>query len=138
MTGPAGDEDLHEAGPGHGGGDYRGGRGVCPPVCHDLYPDPEVQHWAVVNLRIEIVCQLFYAGMFTYNTLATGSGHTVFIMWNSFLNCIVVRLILAVVLEHFLGIYGVYIACGVAVASSVPVGWWFYRSKRWMTMKNIH
>ena len=37
-----------------------------------------------------------------------------------------------------LGIYGVYIACGVAVASSVPVGWWFYRSKRWMTMKNIH
>ena len=46
--------------------------------------------------------------------------------------------ILAVVLEHFLGIYGVYIACGVAVASSVPVGWWFYRSKRWMTMKNIH
>ena len=101
-------------------------------------PDPEVQHWAVVNLRIEIVCQLFYAGMFTYNTLATGSGHTVFIMWNSFLNCIVVRLILAVVLEHFLGIYGVYIACGVAVASSVPVGWWFYRSKRWMTMKNIH
>lgn len=101
-------------------------------------PDPEVQHWAVVNLRIEIVCQLFYAGMFTYNTLATGSGHTVFIMWNSFLNCIVVRLILAVVLEHFLGIYGVYIACGVAVASSVRVGWWFYRSKRWMTMKNIH
>ena len=101
-------------------------------------PDPEVQHWAVVNLRIEIVCQLFYAGMFTYNTLATGSGHTVFIMWNSFLNCIVVRLILAVVLEHFLGIYGVYIACGVAVASSVPVGWRFYRSKRWMTMKNIH
>ena len=101
-------------------------------------PDPEVQHWAVVNLRIEIVCQLFYAGMFTYNTLATSSGHTVFIMWNSFLNCIVVRLILAVVLEHFLGIYGVYIACGVAVASSVPVGWWFYRSKRWMTMKNIH
>ena len=101
-------------------------------------PDPEVQHWAVVNLRIEIVCQLFYAGMFTYNTLSTGSGHTVFIMWNSFLNCIVVRLILAVVLEHFLGIYGVYIACGVAVASSVPVGWWFYRSKRWMTMKNIH
>ena len=71
----------------------------------------------MVNLRIEIVCQLFYAGMFTYNTLATGSGHTVFIMWNSFLNCIVVRLILAVVLEHFLGIYGVYIACGVAVAS---------------------
>lgn len=94
-------------------------------------PDPEVQRWAVVNLRIEIICQLFYAGMFSYNTLATGSGHTVFIMWNSFLNCIVVRLVLAVVLEHFMGICGVYLACGIAVSSSVPVGWWFYRSGRW-------
>ena len=100
-------------------------------------PDPDVQAWAVINLRIEIVCQLFYAGMFTYNTLATGSGHTVFIMWNSFLNCIVVRLVLAVVLEHFMGIYGVYLACGVAVSSSVPVGWWFYRSNRWKIAKNV-
>ena len=100
-------------------------------------PDPEVQHWAVINLRIEIICQLFYAGMFTYNTLATGSGHTVFIMWNSFLNCIVVRLVLAVVLEHFMGIYGVYLACGIAVSSSVPVGWWFYRSNRWKVPKNV-
>ena len=100
-------------------------------------PDPEVQHWAVINLRIEIVCQLFYAGMYTYNTLATGSGHTVFIMWNSFLNCIVVRLVLAVILEHFMGIYGVYLACGIAVSSSVPVGWWFYRSNRWKIAKNV-
>ena len=100
-------------------------------------PDPDVQAWAVINLRIEIVCQLFYAGMFTYNTLATGSGHTVFIMWNSFLNCIVVRLVLAVVLEHFMGIYGVYLACGVAVSSSVPVGWWFYRSNRWKQPKHV-
>ena len=100
-------------------------------------PDPDVQAWAVVNLRIEIVCQLFYAGMYTYNTLATGSGHTVFIMWNSFLNCIVVRLVLAVVLEHFMGVYGVYLACGVAVSSSVPVGYWFYRSNRWRTPRNV-
>ena len=61
-------------------------------------PDPEGQRWAVINLRIEIICQLFYAAMFAYNTLATGSGHTMFVMWNSFLNCIVVRLILAVIL----------------------------------------
>ena len=100
-------------------------------------PDPEVQRWAVLNLRIEIICQLFYAAMFAYNTLATGSGHTMFVMWNSFLNCIVVRLILAVILNHFFGIYGVYVACGIAVSSSVPVCVWFYRSKRWMTMKHI-
>ena len=100
-------------------------------------PDPEVQRWAVINLRIEIICQLFYAAMFAYNTLATGSGHTMFVMWNSFLNCIVVRLILAVILNHFFGIYGVYVACGIAVSSSVPVCVWFYRSRRWITMKHI-
>ena len=113
---------------------------LAPQLAMIFTPDPAVQHWAVINLRIEIVCQLFYARMFSYNTLGTGSGHTVFIMWNSFLNCIVVRLLLAVVLEYVmglygLGIYGVYIACGVAVASSVPVGRWFYRSKRWMNLK---
>lgn len=48
-------------------------------------------------------------------------------------------LMMAVVLEYVmgvygLGIYGVYIACGVVVASSVPVGQWFYRSKRWMNL----
>ena len=75
--------------------------------------------------------------MFSYNTLATGSGHTVFVMWNSFLNCIVVRLLLAVVLDRFFGIYGMYVACGVAVASSVPVGWWFWKSRRWTVLKNI-
>ena len=100
-------------------------------------PAPEVQRWAVINLRIEIICQLFYAAMFAYNTLATGSGHTMFVMLNSFLNCIVVRLILAVILNHFFGIYGVYVACGIAVSSSVPVCVWFYRSRRWITMKHI-
>ena len=39
---------------------------------------------------------------------------------------------IALVLDHFFGVVGVYIACGVAVASSVPVSYWFYRSKRWM------
>ena len=45
--------------------------------------------------------------------------------------------ILAGVLEHFMGIYGVYLACGIAVSSSVPVGWWFYRSNRWKIAKNV-
>ena len=46
-------------------------------------------------------------------------------------------LVLAVILEHFMGIYGVYLACGIAVSSSVPVGWWFYRSNRWKIAKNV-
>lgn len=93
--------------------------------------DPEVQRWAVLNLRIEIFAQVFYAGFLTYNTLATGCGDTVFVMWNSFVNCIVVRLVLAILLEHFFGLVGVYVACAIAPASSVPIGWWYCRSGKW-------
>lgn len=97
--------------------------------------DPETHMWAVRNLRIEIFAQIFYAVFLTYNSLATGSGHTIFVMLNSFVNCILVRLILAVILERFLGVTGVFIACAIAPLSSVPIGWWFARSGRW---KNEH
>lgn len=93
--------------------------------------DAEVRRWAVANLRIEIVAQVFYAGFMSFNTLATGSGHTLFVMLNSFINCIVVRVVLAVLFESLWGIWGVYIACAVAPAISVPIGYFFYRSGRW-------
>lgn len=93
--------------------------------------DPDVAVHAIRNLRIEIIAQLFYAGFMSYNVLATGSGDTMFVMGNSFLNCIVVRLVLAVILQHLLGINGVYIACMIAPGSSVPVGFWYYRSGKW-------
>ena len=102
-----------------------------PQMVSIFTPEPEVQRWAVLNLRIEIFAQVFYAGFLTYNTLATGCGDTVFVMWNSFVNCIVVRLVLAVLLERFFGIIGVYVACAIAPASSVPIGWWYCRSGKW-------
>lgn len=94
-------------------------------------PDPEVQRWAAANLRIEIIGQWFYAGFFTYNTLATGCGDTVFVMWNSFVNCIIFRLVLAVLFNSLFGIYGVFIACAIAPASSVPIGWFYCRRGYW-------
>ncbi len=94
-------------------------------------PDAQVQHWAVINLRIEIIGQLFYAGFFTYNTLATGCGDTMFVMWNSFVNCIIFRLVLAILFNHFWGVYGVFIACAIAPASSVPIGWFYCRRGYW-------
>lgn len=90
-----------------------------------------VQKWAVFNLRIEIVAQLFYAGFMSFNTLATGAGRTIFVMLNSFANCIVMRVVLALWFESLWGITGVYIACAVAPAISVPIGYWYYRSNRW-------
>ena len=94
-------------------------------------PDPEVQRWAAVNLRIEIIGQLFYAGFFTYNTLATGCGDTMFVMWNSFVNCIIFRLVLAIIFNQLWGIHGVFIACAIAPASSVPIGWFYCRKGYW-------
>ena len=104
---------------------------LAPVLVSFFTPDPEVQHWAAINLRIEIIGQLFYAGFFTYNTLATGCGDTMFVMWNSFVNCIIFRLVLAIIFNHFWGIYGVFIACAIAPASSVPIGWFYCRKGYW-------
>ena len=104
---------------------------LAPVLVSFFTPAPEVQHWAAINLRIEIIGQLFYAGFFTYNTLATGCGDTMFVMWNSFVNCIIFRLVLAIIFNHIWGIYGVFIACAIAPASSVPIGWFYCRKGYW-------
>lgn len=93
--------------------------------------DDIVLDLAVTNLRIEIIAQVFYAGFYSFNCLATGSGHTMFVMANSFLNCILVRLLLAFYLEGVIGLYGIYLACMIAPLSSVPVGYIFYKTNKW-------
>lgn len=102
------------------------------PLLVGLFIDDAVvaQH-AILNLRIEIIAQIFYAGFMSFNVLATGSGDTLFVMANSFLNCIVARLVLAVLLESLLGAVGIYIACLIAPSVSVPVAIWYYKSRRW-------
>lgn len=77
---------------------------------------------AVRNLRIEILGQIFYASFMVYNALPMGAGHTMFALGSSLLNCIVVRVILALILNHFYGLVGIFWACAIAPASSVPAG----------------
>jgi len=86
---------------------------------------------AVKNIRIEIISQIFYASFQMYHSLALGAGHTWFVLMSSFINCILARLVLIFILNHFIGLVGVYVACMVAPASSVPVGFWYERSNRW-------
>ncbi len=104
---------------------------TAPGIVSFFNKDPEIAMYAVMNIRIEIIAQLFYAGFLSYNVLATACGDTVFVMANSFLNCIVVRLVLAFVLESFIGITGVYLACMIAPSSSVPVGWLYCKKEKW-------
>ena len=93
--------------------------------------DPEVIEAAVRNLRIEIMGQVFYASFLVYHSLALGAGHTWFVFFSSFVNCIVVRLVLAFLFSHLFGLNGVYWACMIAPLSSVPLGVWYERSDRW-------
>ena len=86
---------------------------------------------AVQNLRVEIIGQLFYAVILVGHSLMTGAGDTWFAFISSFINCILFRLPLAFVLDHFLGIVGVYLACMVAPGTSIPFALWYERSNRW-------
>lgn len=86
---------------------------------------------SVLNLRIEILGQIFYASFMVYHALAIGAGHSTFAMLSSFANCIVFRVVLAFTLNHFFGIYGLYAACAIAPSISVPLGLWYTRSGVW-------
>ncbi len=93
--------------------------------------DPTVQEAAIRNLRIEIIGQIFYAIFFVYHALAIGAGHTLFAMSSSFVNCILFRVVLAITLNHFFGLSGVYWACMIAPSVSVPLGWLYTKSNVW-------
>ncbi|MEG1884514.1 MAG: MATE family efflux transporter, partial [Clostridia bacterium] len=86
---------------------------------------------AVQNLRIEIVAAVFYASFLVYNALPMAAGHTGFSLFSSLVNCIFVRLILAIILNHIYGLVGVFVACMLAPASSVPLGYIYEKMGRW-------
>lgn len=86
---------------------------------------------AVLNMRIEIVGQVFYAIFMIYHAMMIGAGHSTFAMMSSFTNCIIFRVILAVSFEKLLGLEGIYIACAIAPFSSVPFGYLYIKSGIW-------
>ena len=88
---------------------------------------------AVLNLRIEIIGQIFYAVFLTYHALMIGAGTTWYVFLSAFINCIPVRITLAFLLNHFFGISGLFTALMLAPASSIPFCLWYYRSDRWKT-----
>ena len=102
-----------------------------PQLLAIFHPDAVTQAIALQNLRIEIVGQIFYASFMVYNALPLGAGNTMFALGSSLLNCIVARVILALILNHFFGLVGIFWACAIAPASSVPLGYLYERSGVW-------
>lgn len=54
------------------------------------------------------------------------------------MNCIVVRVILALILNHLMGLVGVFIACSIAPISSVPLGYIYERTGIWRKTLTEH
>ena len=102
-----------------------------PQLASFFTPDERTAAAAVTNLRIEIVSQIFYAVFLMYHSLALGVGHTWYVTMSSFVNCILARVALIFVLERLMGLTGIYLACLIAPATSVPIGIWYERSNRW-------
>ena len=86
---------------------------------------------AARNLRIEIIGELFYASFLIYHSLMMGAGHSHMALISSFVNCIVFRFILAICFNSLWGINGVFLACAIAPASSIPIGWYYTRRNKW-------
>lgn len=84
-----------------------------------------------LNLRIEIFGQIFYAIFLIYNSLSIGAGQSEFAMFNSFMNCIVVRIVLCYIFDKIWGLTGIYIACMAATFVSCPIGWIYAKSGCW-------
>ncbi len=94
--------------------------------------DPLTTQYAVQNLRIEIIGQLFYASFLVYHALALGAGNTLYVLGSSLLNCVAVRLVLSLVFDRIWGLPGIFWACLIAPSSSVILGLWYERSGFWM------
>lgn len=93
--------------------------------------DRDTALMACANLRIEIIGQLWYACILVYHAFMIGTGRPWYAFISSFINCIIFRVTLAFTLDHFFGVSGLFWACMIAPASSIPFGLWFERSGKW-------
>jgi putative MATE family efflux protein len=93
--------------------------------------DPEVIRIAALNMRIEILGQMFYAIFLVYHAMMIGAGDTYMVLISSSVNCILFRIILCTIFNALWGLTGIFIACAIAPLSSVPVGWAYLRSNHW-------
>lgn len=104
---------------------------LAPQLLSLFHPDAATLAIGVQNLHIEIVGLIFYASFMVYNALPMGAGNTLFALASSLLNCIVVRVVLAVILDRAMGLPGIFWACAIAPASSVPLGYLYERYGNW-------
>ena len=105
---------------------------LCAPLFARLFTgDAEVIRIAALNMRIEILGQIFYSIFLIYHAMMIGAGDTYMVLVSSFMNCILFRIILCAIFNSIWGLTGIFVACAIAPASSIPVGWLYMRSNHW-------
>ncbi len=105
---------------------------LCAPILVSIFTkDAETAAVAVKDLRIEIVGEIFYAVILTYQSMMNGSGHTTFAMLNAITSGLFFRVPLAFLFNWLWGLPGVFIACALAPAVPIPLGVYFIRSGKW-------
>ena len=93
--------------------------------------DAQVIQIAALNMRIEILGQMFYAIFLVYHAMMIGAGDTYMVLISSSVNCILFRIIFGVAFNAWFGVIGIFVACAIAPFTSVPVGWFYLRSNHW-------
>ncbi len=88
-------------------------------------------------LRIGSVSYLFMAPMTIYNSLAIGAGHSRRSMFNSTLDAVVCRIPLTLVLGHFFGLTGIYIATAASPLAATISGRIYFVRKKWQNVRLI-
>ena len=104
---------------------------TAPLLARIFTDDPEVIRIAALNMRIEILGQMCYAVFLIYHAMMIGAGDTWMALVSSFINCILFRIILCVIFNSAWGLTGIFVACAIAPASSIPVGLLYLRSNHW-------
>lgn len=80
---------------------------------------------------------LILAVMFSFNGFATGSGNTVFTMFNTFITVVLLRVPLAWILSGSIGLQGAFLALAVSPVGGAVAGFIFYLSGYWKKSKLI-
>jgi len=88
---------------------------------------------AVKYLKFGCTEYIIVSQLFVLNGMILGAGHSMIVMFNSFVNSLLTRVPLAYLFAYALGfgMYGIPMATALAPAVGLAIAVWFYLSGRW-------
>ena len=96
---------------------------------------PEAMEIGIMYIQRVSFIYLFNSVTFVLNGLATGSGYSIFSMFNSIMTMVISRVALIMVLTRVfdMGLQGIFTAMGLCPVVGIVLGTCFYLSGKWKT-----